>query len=102
MSIQDLAGFRRLRTISQLTFETMLQIILQLRILLYTQNTNSDSTAELEIDKGTVMLSLALAIAHLIIEIAFIILESKSTKTTFMHYSIVCFNGRFGWVPFTN
>ena len=19
-----------------------------------------------------------------------------------MHYSIVCFNGRFGWVPFTN
>jgi hypothetical protein len=31
----------------------------------------------------------------------FINLEKKANKTTMMHYLIVCFNGRFGYVPFT-
>jgi predicted nucleotidyltransferase len=35
MSDMDIKGFRRLRTISQLSFESLPQIILQCRILLY-------------------------------------------------------------------
>lgn len=35
MSKLDVAGFRRLRTISQLSFESFIQIILQIRILIY-------------------------------------------------------------------
>jgi len=42
------------------------------------------------------------AFVHASIELAFLILESSSAKTSFMHYTIVCFNGRFGWVPFVN
>ena len=36
MSDMDIKGFRRLRTISQLTFESFPQILLQIRILIYT------------------------------------------------------------------
>ena len=98
MSYQDIAGFRRLRTISQLTFETMVQILLQVRILLY----NAESVLELGITTRDVWISLSTAVLHGLLEFAFIFLESESTKTSIMHYSIICFNGRFGWIPFTN
>ena len=44
----------------------------------------------------------SLAVAHAVIEVLFIYLEKVANKTSFMHYSIICFNGRFDWVPFTN
>ena len=28
--------------------------------------------------------------------------EKNSAKTSLMHYIMICFNGRFGWVPYTN
>ena len=34
----DAAGFRRMRTITQLTFETMIQLVLQVRMLIYYNN----------------------------------------------------------------
>jgi len=49
-----------------------------------------------------IYLSIALAVAHGMIEVIFIILEKTACKTDFLHYTIICFNGRFGWVPFTN
>ena len=33
----EVAGFRRMRTISQLTFESLIQILLQIRMLLFFQ-----------------------------------------------------------------
>lgn len=32
----------------------------------------------------------------------FVYLEAVSCKTTIIHYMIVCFNARFGWIPFVN
>jgi hypothetical protein len=29
-------------------------------------------------------------------------IESKAFKTNIQHYAIICFNGRFGWVPFSH
>lgn len=46
--------------------------------------------------------SLICALLHAIIEFVFVSLEAKACKTTLMHYCIVCFNARFGWIPFQN
>ena len=43
MNREEITGFRRLRTISQLMFETIPQIFLQLRILAYISKANTDS-----------------------------------------------------------
>ena len=85
--------------------------MLQTRILLYTRaisNNNHDTnntealTPGLGISPLTVGLSLATAVVHTFVEGAFLYLEAASAKTSLMHYAIVCFNGRFGWVPFTD
>lgn len=49
-----------------------------------------------------ISLSLACAVAHTVVELIFIYIEKQACKTTFLHYTVICFNGRFGWVPFTN
>lgn len=46
--------------------------------------------------------SLVCALLHAFFEMIFIYLESVSCKTTVIHYFIICFNARFGWVPFVN
>jgi len=63
---------------------------------------DSDDAVELGVSEETVWLSLLSAFVHALMELAFLILEASSARTSFMHYSIVCFNGRFGWVPFVN
>lgn len=54
----------------------------------------------LDISLETIMISIGFAILHAAIEAMFINLEKKANKTTMMHYLIICFNGRFGYVPF--
>lgn len=49
-----------------------------------------------------IVFSLLAAILHAMIEMIFINLEAEACKTTLMHYFIVCFNARFGWVPFSD
>ena len=46
------------------------------------------------------MISIVFALLHASIEFMFINLEKKANKTSMMHYLIICFNGRFGYVPF--
>ena len=96
MSDMDIKGFRRLRTISQLSFESFPQILLQIRILLYTL----DDSSALGVDVEAILVSLACAVIHAIFEMIFLHLEAVSCKTTKIHYTIVCFNARFGWIPF--
>ena len=101
MSQMDIKGFRRLRTISQLSFESMPQILIQGRILYYNV-VKPESTDALAIDMNVIIGSLGCAFFHAIIEFIFVSLEARACKTTFTHYCIVCFNARFGWIPFQN
>lgn len=46
------------------------------------------------------MLSLSFAVLHGILELFVLSMEADATRTGFVHYCILCFNGRFGWIPF--
>jgi len=56
----------------------------------------------LGIDLKGIGLSILFAALHTIIEGIFLRLEAIACKTSMTHYAIICFNGRFGWIPFTN
>jgi hypothetical protein len=102
MSKMDIKGFRRLRTISQLSFESMPQILIQGRILYYSIYKDTESTKYLDVDIRMIIGSLTCAFLHGIIEFIFLGMEAKACKTNVLHYSIVCFNARFGWIPFNH
>jgi hypothetical protein len=61
-----------------------------------------DSSAEgyLQISWTIVFWSFFFAVVHAILEIIFLRLEADALRQSFMHYSIVCFNARAGWIPF--
>ena len=61
-----------------------------------------DSTESLDVDVSVLLGSMTCAILHALIEGLFVSLEARACKTTLMHYCIVCFNARFGWIPFQN
>jgi len=46
------------------------------------------------------MLSLSAAVLHFILELISLKLESDTCLTSLMHYAIICYNGRLGWIPF--
>ena len=60
------------------------------------------SSAALDVDMSVIVGSLMCALFHAVIEGIFVSLEAQACKTTFTHYCIVCFNARFGWIPFQN
>ena len=47
-------------------------------------------------------LSMMFALFHTIIEGIIIYLESRALKISVLHYTVLCMNGRFGWVPYTS
>ena len=96
----DVAGFRRMRTITQLTFETFLQLTLQGRMLLYFSN--NEGGKDLGVDLTALVVSLLLSTSHALIEACFLYMEARASKTSFLNYCIICFNGRFGWVPYND
>jgi hypothetical protein len=89
----DVLGIRRLRTIAQTIFESIPQILLQARILQY-------GASYLGVDSETLILSLAAASLHFMLEIMMLYYESTACKTSVVYYSVVCLNGRLNWVPF--
>lgn len=103
----DVNGFRRLRTISQLVFESVPQIILQSYILWYSLQPEVINSLEpgeklLGIDQSVIYTSVVFALFHLLMEAALLYAEAKACRTTFLHYLLICLNGRLGWVPYTN
>lgn len=101
----EVAGFRRMRTISQLTFETLIQLVLQVRMLQFFKAHEEDGgkgIEELGVDPKNIVISLMLALLHGLLEAIFLAMEAQASKTSFINYCIVCFNGRFGWVPFND
>jgi hypothetical protein len=51
---------------------------------------------------SSILLSVALAIAHGILEFIQLNYEAKACKTTLTNYCVACFNGKFGYVPFVD
>ena len=89
-----------MRTITQLTFETFLQLVLQIRMLFYFgANMSGDN---LGVSVSAIAISVALSTTHAIIEAFFLYMEAQASRTSFLNYCIICFNGRFGWVPFND
>ena len=111
-----------------LTFESTAQLILQVRILWFmnypecrspdfmpTDNANAkytlledgtfidesnDNQVVSAITRRDIWVSIGFMVAHAVLELIFLILESYATKTSFINHCIVCFNGRYGWVPY--
>jgi len=45
---------------------------------------------------------MSLAILHLILELAFLKVEARAMMTNIWSYSVICFNARFMFVPFSH
>jgi hypothetical protein len=71
----DVAGFRRMRTISQLTFESLIQSILQIRMLMYFGN-NHNEQEEFGVSVTAISVSILLAFSHAILECLFLYMEA--------------------------
>ena len=77
----------------------MPQIFIQSRILYWSL---SNDISGINVDLELIMGSLGCALLHGVIEFIFLSLEAKACKTNLIHYSIICFNARFGWIPFSH
>eukprot|EP01084_Bolivina_argentea_P040443 74752_1 len=98
MNRTEIIGYRRLRTLSQLFFETMPQILLQGRILYVVELKNDNN--QFQINVTTLVWSLALAVAHLILEGGVVYFDAKTLKMSFSQYCMICLGGRVGWIPY--
>ena len=89
----DAKGLRRLKCISQTIFESVPQIILQIRIL-------TAGAEDVGITLSTLIASLSAAILHLLLQIFLLHFESSGCKESILQYMVICMNGRLNWVPF--
>ena len=67
-----------------------------------TQYVDDQNKADFGVDMTSILLSVALAVAHILLEYVQLSYEAKACKTSMSNYSIACFNGKFGWVPFAD
>lgn len=72
----QVAGFRRMRTISQLTFETFIQFLLQLRMLSFFKKQLENGEETLGVSIEAIVISLALALLHGFLEAIFLSMEA--------------------------
>lgn len=63
---------------------------------------DKDAEYEFGVSITAIIVSIILALSHALLEILFLYMEAQATKTSFINYCIVCFNGRFGWVPYND
>ena len=73
---------------------------MQVHQLIYMQHHLANGIDQVTME--AIIVSLSLAVLHVLLESFFLKMEAKATKTSFLHYCIICFNGRYGWVPFTD
>lgn len=97
-----------MRTISQLTFETSIQLILQVRMIIFfkTEHKNYINGEQQAVYLGVrfedLVQSIILSVAHGVLEFVFLYLEAQASETSFLNYCMICFNGRFSWVPYND
>ena len=89
----QVTGFRRQRTVLQLVYETIPQLLLQFYILHYFtyRNENYD---QFQMDLHTIIFSILTALLHFVLEFLMLKLESKAIKIKLVKYIVVCFNAR--------
>ena len=76
----EIVGFRKLRTMSQFTFESIPQIILQIRILVYMANIDASTEGYVQISWTIVFWSFFFAVIHAILEVIFLRLEADALR----------------------
>ena len=90
-------------------FESFIQIVVQIMIINYFNSLEeeqensrllSDDDDHVEIEG--IKESVALAVIHIFLELFQLYFEAKACKTSMIDYSVACFNGKFGWVPYIN
>ena len=96
-----------MRTISQLIFETLPQIFLQVRILLYFRDAIGGSAVlddDVFVETGilTIIISILFAITHGVLEFTALYIEAKVFNQYFLEYFVVGFNGQLMWAPRAN
>ncbi|CAK9002460.1 Uncharacterized protein SCF082_LOCUS7350 [Durusdinium trenchii] len=97
LTTMDIEGYRRLRTTTQLLFESFPQIVLQLYILL-----KSSSEREVEVSDEELIVSLAFALFHLFATCCIVWLEARAAREPVARYTMTCLTGRLGWLPFAD
>ena len=91
----------RQKTIGQLTFETLPQLVIQ--ILLYNEIIfKEEGSGFVEDNEIEILLSAASAGFNGFLQIARIIKESQAVDEKFLQYALTCAMGRVGWLPFKN
>ena len=103
MKPHEVVGFRRMRTITQMIFESVIQLGVQIHMLIYVSlYVVDEDKADFEVNMTSILISVALAVAHILLEYVLLSYEAKACMTNVSNYAIACFNGKFGWVPFAN
>lgn len=54
------------------------------------------------ISQNAIVASVSFALLHAGMEGLLLYFEAKACRTTFLHYLLICLNGRLGWIPFTD
>jgi len=83
---------RRLRTITQMIFESVPQLIIQILMMIYLQ--------DLGVTPLALGSSIGLAGAHLIFETFLLYLEKTASLCSFKYYTATFMNARLNWIPF--
>lgn len=94
MNRMQIIGYRRLRTLSSLLFESIPQILLQGRVLYAIERARRQGTSdELNlsgINPESLIVSVGFAFGHLCFEALMIYLDSKSCDMSFFQYGLQC------------
>eukprot|EP01084_Bolivina_argentea_P157332 274182_1 len=98
MNKMEIISFRRLRSLSQLLFETLPQILLQSRIL---YSYESGKNTNIKIDSKEISISIYVAIIHMVLEICIIYLDAKASRIPVLEYALIVLGGRNHWVPYS-
>lgn len=72
----EVAGFRRMRTITQMLFETLIQLVLQVRMLIYFKRHYVENPGAVGVSVDDIFISIVLALSHAILEAIYLGLEA--------------------------
>eukprot|EP01084_Bolivina_argentea_P270921 460797_1 len=106
MNRTEIIGYRRLRSLSQLTFESIPQIFLQCWIMWriewqpHHSDTDPSNFNTFKINATDLRLSIILAIIHVLLESIVIFLDSSALQMKFLQYGLVALGGRVDFIPY--
>ena len=89
-------GFKRQKTVGQLMFETIPQVILQ-GLIVFNIGMQLEGTS---LSSNDLYLSISAAVINSIGQIGRLYLEARAVEESFIQYALICMMGRVGWVPF--